>query len=513
MTTPRKRHRPLSHSAREQFKACNQQFALARELRLEPLEKKKSLRMGTAFGLCIEHRDPERAYEGYWENIPLHERIMDREAQLEIAQVKLLAELYLVRYAGDTAPGRIWTPEFEFKSKVLGHGFLDAIIEERNGHDDACPVHGQVRGRPGNGLLDLDGSEGGTGLRRDERGRPDAVRTPDVVRALPGTDPGGLADPSRVPDEGVLQSGSPASGDARREPAGGDEGHLPARARVDGGEHVHARTGSIVSGVQPGEGAAKTCCCPTLRIGMEGKLLQKGLFWNDTSRLVLAIDDQVTAYFAAMREIGRPLDKLLYRVTFKPGITQNSKTKETLEAYLDRLKGRIAEDPSYAFEEHELYRTDAQLDRFLEECTDVNEQVKLARRRGAWPKNTKSCTAFGGCVFLPVCREETGALDNFRIKPEPAPKPKLPRLGKVQKAVLLAMGDSFTEWVELVDIARQSGTGRPSSSLHAQIQSLVKRGFVERASADGDDPAARTSYRLTSTGRDAHSALSAAEEK
>ena len=122
------RHRTLSHSARETFKGCARQFSFSRELRLEPLEKKKSLRMGTAFGLCIEHRDPERAYEGYWENIPLHERIMDREAQLEIAQVKLLAELYCERYP-EQQTYDVVEHEVEFNSKILGKGYLDGVFE------------------------------------------------------------------------------------------------------------------------------------------------------------------------------------------------------------------------------------------------------------------------------------------------------------------------------------------------------------------------------------------------
>lgn len=353
MTTPRKRHRPLSHSAREDYKGCARKFYFGREMRLEPIQKKKSLRMGTAFGLCVEHRDPERAFEGYWDGIPLHERIMDRDAELEIAQVKLLAELFCERYPDHQTYDTV-EHEVGFDSKILGRGYLDGVFEN----------HGL-----------------------------------------------GMGQPTRVVE----------------------------------------------------------------RVGFEGKLLQKGLFWNDTSRLVLAIDDQVTAYFAAMREIGRPLDKLLYRVTFKPGITQNSKTKETLPAYLERLKARIADDPSYAFEEHTLYRTDAELDAFLEECAEVNEHVKLSRRRGAFPKNTKSCQAFGGCVFLPICRNEP-VEGLYRERPLPEAKPKLPRLGKVQRAVLLVLGDAFASPVALSALAKQVAYAQ--SSVASAVKSLQERGYI-----------------------------------
>lgn len=385
MTTPRKRHRPLSHSAREDYKLCPKKFAYGRELRLEPVEKKKSLRMGTAFGLCVEHRDPERAFEGYWDGIPLHERIMDRQSELEIAQVKLLAELYCERYP-DHRTYDVVEHEVEFRSSVLGHGFLDGVFENRS-------------------------------------------------------------------------------------------------------------IKSFLDGVFTVE-----------RTGMEGKLLQKGLFWNDTSRLVLAIDDQVTAYFAAMREIGRPLDKLLYRVTFKPGITQNSKTNEALPAYIERLRGRIADDPSYAFEQHELYRTDAQLDAFLEECAEVNEHVKLSRKRGAFPKNTKSCTMFGGCVFLPICRDES-VEGLYRERPLPADKPKLPRLGKVQKAVMLTLSDSFRGGAYAEAVAAQTGIAH--ARITKVLRSLDERGFAcDMRSETHHDPY----WMLTDGGRDVAALLQQQEE-
>jgi len=314
-------------------------------MRMEPVEKKSSLKMGIAFSEALEHRDPSRTAEGYWRDTPLHDRIMDRTAETEIAQVELLSALYLERYADDVAPGRIWTPEFEFKSELLGRGFLDAVIEEPDG-----------------------------------------------------------------------------------------------------------RT-----------------------IAVENKLLGS-FWWNDASRKVLAFDDQCSAYFSALREIGKPLDKMLYRVTKKPSIKPDSRKGESIPDYIKRLSERIEADPSYAFEQHELYRTDQQLDEFLEECAEVNEHVKLSRRREAWPKSTKACTMFGGCSFLPVCRNEVGLADQFRIRPLPAPKPKLPRLGKVQKAVLLALGDAFTSPIATSALAKQVAHAQPSVA--SALKSLQDRGFI-----------------------------------
>lgn len=378
-----KRHRPLSHSARETYKSCARQFFLSRELRLEPIEKKTSLRMGTAFGTALEHRNPERAAEGYFEGVPADEQILDDTSRTEIAQVKLIAELYLDRYRADfETPGNRWTPEFEFNDPIAGKGFLDGVVE---------------------------------------------------------------------------QSMDPTSAAIRE------------------------RGGVYAEGMRP-----------ALRYGIETKLLTKGMFWNEVAIRALAIDDQVTAYFYAMRELGKPLDHLRYRVQFKPGIKPDGRIRnadgskgEKLDAYIERLRARIEADPSYAFEEHILYRSDAQLDRFAEEAAEVNEHVKLSRRRQAWPQNSKSCTNFGGCAFLPLCRDDAGAATLYRErKPDPAPL-KLPRLGKVQRAVLLASADAFDEGVNLATLHQQ--VSYAADSVTTAVKSLERRGLIAYWRAENRD--------------------------
>ena len=455
-------------------------------MRMEPVEKKSSLKMGIAFSEALEHRDPSRTAEGYWRDTPLHDRIMDRTAETEIAQVELLSALYLERYADDVAPGRIWTPEFEFKSDLLGRGFLDAIIEESNGREGSCPVHGQGVSMPGHGMLAMDGGSEQSGVPGllDRGASEGEAGAPGFVRAPHGSADTGHAHSPSVLHAAVREPGAPATGDASGERAGLDEGCVSARPRVDGREHVPGARAPGVPDLQQGEGASSPSCSCRRTIGVENKLLGS-FFWNDSSRKVLAFDDQVTAYFAACREYGTPLDKMLYRVTKKPSIKPDSRKGESIPDYIKRLTERIEADPSYAFEQHELYRTDAQLDEFLEECAEVNEHVKLSRRREAWPKSTKACTMFGGCSFLPVCRNEVGLEDQFRIRPLPAPKPKLPRLGKVQKAVLLALGDAFTSTVTLAALHKE--VPHATDSVTAAVKALVSRGLIDTETwMDGD---------------------------
>lgn len=470
------KHRSLSHSARESYLLCPRKFAFQYEMRLEPIEGKSSLRMGKAFSLALEHRDPARTSEGYWEGVPLHERVMDHQATLEIAQVELLSDMYLERYPDDNKPGRIWTPEFEFRSKGLGRGFLDAIIEEVDGERErTCAVHGEVRGAAER-VLDLDGGDELGGLRdiRAERGL--GPGSSPELHAPPRGDRAGAGAGSPVPHAPVCEPGSPGAGDAGRElPEGGvapgGEDALSEGPRVHAGEHVRAQGEAPLSNVQAGLGPRCSC---RKTIGVENKLLG-AFWWNDAARKTLAIDLQVSAYFAALRELGKPLDHMLYRVTKKPTIKQDSRKKETLSEYLLRLRDRIENDPGATFEEHVLYRTDAELDRFMEQAADVNAHVRLSRRSGAWPQSTKACTMFGGCSFLPICRGEVGATDEFRIKPEPV-KFKMPRLGKVQKAVLLALDDAFTSPVALSALAKRVAYSQPSVA--SALKSLAERGYI-----------------------------------
>jgi len=111
--------------------------------------------------------------------------------------------------------------------------------------------------------------------------------------------------------------------------------------------------------------------------------------------------------------------------------------------------------------------------------------VKLSRRRQAWPQNSKSCTNFGGCAFLPLCRDDAGAATLYRErKPDPAPL-KLPRLGKVQRAVLRASADAFDEGVNLATLHQQ--VPYAADSVTTSVKSLERRGLIAYRRAEDRD--------------------------
>lgn len=192
-------------------------------------------------------------------------------------------------------------------------------------------------------------------------------------------------------------------------------------------------------------------------VGMEDKLLTPG-FWREANERQLRINAQVTAYFAAMREAGTPLDELRYRVTFKPSIKPNSRKGETLEEYRVRLTDRVRNEKDYAFREYQLYRTDAELDAFVERVKGVNRKIVTAKRElkrlgheQAFPANLgTACTEFGECEFLEMCINP-GAAPGYRIKP------KRVKLTAVQEEALGAMDAAFHPEVRVDAVSRIIG--------------------------------------------------------
>lgn len=208
------------------------------------------------------------------------------------------------------------------------------------------------------------------------------------------------------------------------------------------------------------------------RIGIETKLLSKG-FWRGSDEKRLGLDDQITAYHFGMREAGTPLDKLLYRVIFKPGIDRRTKRQpETVDEYLTRLADDIAAEPAKYFVQYDLYRSDDQLDEFAAEVDDVRREYERAKKRGAWPRSTERCSDYGGCGFLDLCRGVPGAMDALRVKPIRLRGQALQALQALQ---LSMAGDEGTP---TGDIAKM--VGRPTDATGYQLRKLAKDDLVVR---------------------------------
>ena len=212
-------------------------------------------------------------------------------------------------------------------------------------------------------------------------------------------------------------------------------------------------------------------------VGIEDKLLTPG-FWREANERQLRINAQVTAYFAAMREAGTPLDEIRYRVTFKPSIKPNSRTGETLTEYAKRLEGRVRTEEGYAFREYQLYRTDAELDAFVRRVEAVNRAIGRAKRdvkrygEAAFPANFgTACTEFGECEFLELCIHGPSA-PGYRIKPKRA------RLTPVQEEALGAMSSAFHPEVRVDAVSRV--IGYPEQRTRDALNRLVALGLATK---------------------------------
>ena len=132
----------------------------------------------------------------------------------------------------------------------------------------------------------------------------------------------------------------------------------------------------------------------------------------------LALDRQIAlSCYGIWRATGLVVRKVRYRWTKKPSIRQ--KQSETLEQFLDRLQADYANPERLDFYGHEevLWRTTEDLGRIEAELWDWAEQLRNARKRRLWARDTSRCAEYGGCAFLPICAGDPDALHLYREKP------------------------------------------------------------------------------------------------
>lgn len=138
----------------------------------------------------------------------------------------------------------------------------------------------------------------------------------------------------------------------------------------------------------------------------------------------LHMDPQLSIYVIAAREMGYPIETVLYDVTRRPALRpykatpeENRKYKkdgtlyanqreedETPEAYMARITADIAERPEHYFSRIEIARLDQDLDDCRADLWQQQLAVRAAQKSGHWYKNPNSCYGIFSCDFLPVCQ-------------------------------------------------------------------------------------------------------------
>lgn len=65
------------------------------------------------------------------------------------------------------------------------------------------------------------------------------------------------------------------------------------------------------------------------------------------------------------------------------------------------------------FERGITHRTSGQLQEWLGDTVFWLQRAETNALRGVWPRNDKSCTKYGGCVFLDICRKDPSVRQAF----------------------------------------------------------------------------------------------------
>lgn len=143
---------------------------------------------------------------------------------------------------------------------------------------------------------------------------------------------------------------------------------------------------------------------------------------SEVSVRKLPLDRQVSlACYGLWRATGKVVRTVHYRFVKKPSIRQ--KKDETLEQYLERVQQDYADPERRDFYSHgePLFRSAEDLLRIEQELWSWAEQLRQARHRGFYDRNTSHCSDYGGCPFIPLCVGDPDAPALYRERP-PAPE-------------------------------------------------------------------------------------------
>lgn len=145
---------------------------------------------------------------------------------------------------------------------------------------------------------------------------------------------------------------------------------------------------------------------------------------NDLSVRRLPLDRQVSlACYGLWRATGKQVRKVHYRFTKKPSIRQ--KQGETVDGFIARLTADYAERPDFYSHGEELFRSAEDLLRIEQELWDWADQLRQARQRGFYSRNTSHCSDYGGCQFIPICVGDPDAAGLYQTRAK-APRANTP---------------------------------------------------------------------------------------
>jgi len=138
----------------------------------------------------------------------------------------------------------------------------------------------------------------------------------------------------------------------------------------------------------------------------------------------LHLDQQLSIYVIAARELGYPVETILYDVTRRPGLRPLRATPEaarkytkegrlyanqrdldeTPEEYAARVAADIASRPDYYFARIEIARLDQDLADCAHELWTQQLTIREMQRSRRWYRNPGACFTMRVCEYLPICQ-------------------------------------------------------------------------------------------------------------
>jgi hypothetical protein len=136
----------------------------------------------------------------------------------------------------------------------------------------------------------------------------------------------------------------------------------------------------------------------------------------------LKLDRQVSlACYGLWRATGKPVRVVRYRFVKKPSIKPWKATKnkpaETTDEFIERLTADYEKRTDFYSHPEDLFRDEADLLRMEQELWVWADELRAARRRDLFPRNTSHCSDYGGCQFIPLCVGDPDARSLYRVRP------------------------------------------------------------------------------------------------
>jgi hypothetical protein len=163
----------------------------------------------------------------------------------------------------------------------------------------------------------------------------------------------------------------------------------------------------------------------------------------------LQIDQQISLYVLAARQLGHPVETVIYDVARKPAIAPKavpvldstgqkivvdaagsrvylpsgkprqsaaaelgyslSTRQETPDEFQRRLGLDMIERPDFYFARREIPRLGSDIALFAEELWQIAEQMRESERKGRAFRNTQACGMYGRCPYLDICHLDINA--------------------------------------------------------------------------------------------------------